>query len=43
MYCIKLESTANAETGYLLKTLVCFLNADHYEPNGFIVQGAWKV
>ena len=43
MYCVKLESTAAPETGYLLKTLVCFLNVDRYEPNGFIVQEAWKV
>lgn len=40
---VKLEGTAAPETRYLLKALVCFLSVDHYEPSGFIVQGAWKV
>lgn len=37
MYGIKLEIIAALETGYLLKTLVCFLNAGHYESSNELI------
>lgn len=37
MYGIKLEIIAALETVYLLKTLVCFVNAGHYESSNELI------